>query len=71
MTFEQILSILGAIIPVASAIASALNHDVRTKQAEGISVSPNVLKASAVVNTLALNIDKVRQVAGLIQAAKK
>ncbi len=70
MTVEAVLAIIGALVPLASAIASALNHDVRQKQAEGVEVAAGVLKASAVVNAVALNIDKVRQVAALLKAKK-
>ena len=67
MTFEHILAIVGAIVPVFSAIASALNQHARTAEAP----SANLAKAQVVVNTLALNLDKVRQAAAAIKAAKK
>ena len=67
MTVEHILAIIGAIVPVFSAIASALNQHARFAEAP----SPNVAKAQVVVNALALNLDKVKQAAALIKAAKK
>jgi hypothetical protein len=67
MTVEHILAIVGAIVPVFSAIASALNQHARTAEAP----SANLAKAQVVVNTLALNLDKVRQAAAAIKAAKK
>jgi len=67
MTLEHILAIIGAIVPVFSAIASALNQHARTAEAP----SPNVAKAQVVVNALALNIDKVKQAAQMIRALKK
>ena len=67
MTVEHILAIIGAIVPVFSAIASALNQHARTTEAP----SAGVAKAQVVVNALALNLDKVKQAAALIKAAKK
>jgi len=67
MTIEHVLAIIGAIVPVFSAIASALNQHARTTEAP----SPNVAKAQVVVNTLALNLDKVKLAVAAIKAAKK
>ena len=47
MTLEHILAIIGAIVPVFSAIASALNQHARVAEAP----SPNVAKAQGVVDT--------------------
>lgn len=63
MSFEQILAIIGAIVPLASAIASALNQHVRTSEAP----SAGVLKAAVVVNTLAVNLDKTKQALAAIK----
>jgi hypothetical protein len=67
MTLEHILATIGAIVPVFSAIASALNQHARKVEAP----SANVAKAQVVVNALALNIDKVKQAAEMIRALKK
>lgn len=67
MSLEHILAIIGAIVPVFSAIASALNQHARTAPAP----SPNVAKAQVVVNALALNLDKVKQAVAVIKAVKK
>jgi hypothetical protein len=67
MSFEHILAIVGAILPVASAIASALNQQVRKAEAP----TPAALKAQVVVNALAMNLDKVRQAAALLKGIKK
>ena len=67
MTVEHVLAIIGAIVPIFSAIASALNQHARVAEAP----SPNVAKAQVVVNALALNIDKVKQAAQMIRALKK
>ena len=67
MTLEHILAIVGAVVPVFSAIASALNQHARSAEAP----SANVAKAQVVVNALALNLDKVKQAAALIKSANK
>jgi hypothetical protein len=56
MTVEHILAIIGAILPVASAIASALNQHVRTVEAP----TSGALKAQVALNALAMNFDKVK-----------
>lgn len=67
MTLEQFLAIIGAIVPVFSAIASALNQHARTAETP----SAGVAKAQVIVNALALNLDKVKQAASVIQSLKK
>ena len=67
MTVEHVLAIIGAIVPVFSAIASALNQHARTAEAP----SANVAKAQVVVNALALNLDKMKIAVAAIKAAKK
>ena len=67
MTIEHVLAIIGTIVPIFSAIASALNQHARTAEAP----SANVAKAQVIVNTLALNLDKVKQAAALIKTLKK
>jgi len=67
MTVEHVLAIIGAIVPVFSAIASALNQHARTAEAP----SANVAKAQVVVNALALNLDKMKLAVAAIKAAKK
>ena len=67
MTLEHVLAIIGAIVPIFSAIASALNQHARTAEAP----SANVAKAQVIVNALALNIDKVKQAVALAKSFKK
>lgn len=67
MTIEHVLALIGTIVPIFSAIASALNQHARTAEAP----SANVAKAQVIVNTLALNLDKVKQAAALIKTLKK
>ena len=67
MTVEHVLAIIGAIVPVFSAVASALNQHARTAEAP----SANVAKAQVVVNALALNLDKMKLAAVALKALKK
>lgn len=67
MTVEHVLAIIGAIVPIFSAIASALNQHARTAEAP----SANVAKAQVVVNALALNLDKVKIAAAALKSFKK
>ena len=67
MTVEHVLAIIGAIVPVFSAVASALNQHARTTEAP----SANVAKAQVVVNALALNLDKMKLAAAALKALKK
>jgi len=67
MTVEHVLAIIGAVVPVFSAIASALNQHARTAEAP----SANVAKAQVVVNALALNLDKAKLAAAALKALKK
>ena len=67
MTVEHVLAIIGAIVPVFSAIASVLNQHARTAEAP----SAGVAKAQVVVNALALNLDKVKLAAAALKALKK
>lgn len=67
---DHLLAILGALVPLASAIAGYLNAKVRSAQSEGAAVSPALLKAAAVVNLAAVNIDKANQLSSLAKPAK-
>jgi hypothetical protein len=60
---QSILAILGALVPVLSALASLLNHVVRERQAAGEPVSKTLLSAGAVLNVGAVNLDKALQLA--------
>jgi len=71
VTFEHITSIIGIIVPILSAIASALNANVRKAQAEEKPVAPTLAKVNAVVNAGALNIDKAKQMLDLVKSLKK
>lgn len=67
---EHVLAFLGALVPLMSAIASWINHHVRTQQAAGESVSPLLLQTGAALNVGAVNLDKAVQLAKLAKQAK-
>ena len=67
MTIEHVLAIIGAIVPVFSAIASALNQHARTAEQP----SAGVAKAQVIVNALALNLDKVKLAVAAAKSLKK
>ena len=63
----DIISALALLVPVASAIASGVNEVIRQgkgKPSKGWAI------ASAIINTLALNADKVKQAVGVIRGKK-
>ncbi len=70
MTIEHILSIVGALVPVFSALSSFVNHLVRTKQAAGEAVSPALLGAGSILNLASVNVDKAVQMAKAVKDAK-
>ena len=70
MSIEHALAIVGAIVPVASAIASALNQHVRDVQSKGEAVPSWLLHVIAMVNAAALNGDKVVQLVKLVRGGK-
>jgi hypothetical protein len=66
VSIEHILAIIGAILPIASAVASALNQHVREAEAP----TSSAIKAQVAINALAMNFDKVKQAAALLKAPK-
>lgn len=58
MHLDNILTILGALVPLFSAASSFLNHLVRVKTSQGERPSGIVLATGAAMNLAALNIDK-------------
>lgn len=70
MSIDQLTGLAGVIIPLASVIASAVNHYVREAQAKGETLPEWLLKLAAALNILALNGDKALQIAKVVKAAK-
>ncbi len=66
---EHFLAILGALVPLASALASYINHIVRTKQAAGEAVNPLLLTGGSLLNVAAINLDKAQQMAQAVKQA--
>lgn len=69
-TFDHILSFGTGLVTVMSAVASLINHIVRSRQEAGQAVAPALLGAGAVVNLASVNVDKAVQLAKLLKAAK-
>lgn len=69
--FEHILAILGALVPLMSALASLINHIVREKTAAGEKVSPVLLHGGALLNVGAINLDKAVQLAAMAKEKKR
>lgn len=69
MDIHKILELAGALVPLFSAIGSFFNHMVRQQQAEGKAPPAALLGANAVVNAVALNVDKAVQMAGMFKGA--
>lgn len=70
MSVDQILHILGAVVPLLSAVASFLNHLVRVRKESGSEVPALLAGSGALLNVGALNLDKALQLARMLKAAK-
>jgi hypothetical protein len=68
---DKLLMILGAAVPLMSALASYINHLVREREAAGEVVSPALLKTGALLNVGAINMDKAVQLAKKAKASAK
>lgn len=64
---EHVLAIIGAVVPLVSALASILNNVVRMKQMEGKEVPKAMLTAGVVLNTVAVNLDKASVLAKAVR----
>ena len=69
LTLEHMLTLMGLIIPATSALASAVNHQIREKQGRSEPVSAWLLKGGAALNLLAVNLDKAAQLAKMAKPA--
>lgn len=65
---NAILQIAGALVPVFSAIGSFFNHIVRQQVSAGKAPNAALLGANAVVNAIALNVDKSVQMGQMFKA---
>ena len=67
-SFDSVLSIVGALVPLFSALASFLNHIVRVQTGEGKTPATALLAVGTVLNAGALNIDKSVQLVKMARA---
>lgn len=63
---EATLSLLGVVVTIASAVASALNEHIRNSK----QVSKVLSVSQVAVNTLALNLDKVKGAVRVLKGKK-
>ena len=61
VNLEHVLAIVGALVPLASALSSWVNGLIRDRSSSGEAVSTGLLRAAQVLNFASVNIDKVSQ----------
>lgn len=66
-TFDHVLAIVGALVPLLSALASFVNWKVRQATAEGKEPSKALLAAGSVLNVASVNLDKGVQFAQMVR----
>jgi hypothetical protein len=66
-TFDHVLTIVGALVPLFSALVSFFNHRVRIDSSAGKEASPTTLAVIAGLNFLSLNIDKGLQLVRMVR----
>jgi hypothetical protein len=62
-SLEHVLALAGALVPLLSMAASLFNTTIRHRQLEGREISPKLAATGAVLNTLAVNLDKAASLA--------
>lgn len=62
-TLEHVLALAGALVPLVSMVASLFNTAIRHRQLEGRDVPPKLAAAGALINGLAINLDKASALA--------
>lgn len=60
------LALAGALVPMCSMLAARLNQQIRDAQAAGEEVSEGMLKLAQIVNVVAVNLDKSKQIGKMI-----
>ena len=68
------LALAGALVPMCSMLAGRLNQQIRDAKEAGEEVSEGLLKAAQIVNVVAVNLDKSKQIGKMladIRRAKK
>ena len=64
---DRVLVIVGALVPLLSALSSWVNHVIRTKEAKSEAVSPALLGVGSVLNVLSVNLDKAVQLRNMMK----
>ena len=67
---DHILVIVGALVPLLSAVSSLINHIIRSQQAAGQAVSPVLSGAGTILNLGAVNLDKAVQLAKMMKSGQ-
>lgn len=70
-SFDHILTILGAFVPLASALASFVNHRVRQAIESGTEAPKALLAAGSVLNMASVNVDKAVQLAKMLATVEQ
>lgn len=68
---DYLLTVLGAFVPLASALASFVNHRVRKNLEAGTDAPKALLAAGSILNVASVNIDKAMQLAKMLAAAQQ
>jgi hypothetical protein len=68
--FDAVLMVLGALVPLLSAVASLVNHAIRRKVDAGQNVSSVLSGTGTVLNLASVNLDKAIQLARMVHPAK-
>jgi hypothetical protein len=68
-TVDGVLSILGALIPLLSALTSLINHRVRKATEAGVMPDSKLLAVGSALNFASVNVDKGVQLAKLLALA--
>ena len=66
---DHALTIIGALVPLLSAVASFVNHRVRQKTEAGFLPDSKLLAVGSILNVASVNFDKAMQLARLMAAA--
>jgi hypothetical protein len=61
LNIEHVLAIIGALVPIASALAGLVNAQIRNQTTSGAAVSTALLRTGQILNFAAVNLDKVAQ----------
>lgn len=69
MKIDNVLELVGVLVPLLSTVASWFNGKARAKKEAGEMLSPVAARAGAMLNVGALNFDKAIQLLRAVDAA--